>query len=241
MRKVFSAAFVLGVCALCANASAQNLLGNPSLEAGSGNNVAPWILIEDPATANTAEVINFGASSNHDGNLGLWLREFEGLFFPGPFPNTSEIDAILTQFVPATAGNLYIFSGWSRWETNYSGGVTTLAANAPGGARPSPTQTTMSLEFLDDAFTVLGSVNLDLRTEQSNDGTWRQHVLSGTAPAGTTQVQVSASAINMVPNIDPGQSAFFDDFALRSEVPEPSAIALGALGLAAAFGLKRRS
>jgi hypothetical protein len=82
--------FVVGV------AHGQELLTNGGLELppGGGANSVPagWTLVEEPSTPplgpqNTAELIGFAA---HSGQQGLWLREFEGLFFgnnnEGPMP-----------------------------------------------------------------------------------------------------------------------------------------------------------
>ena len=205
-------------------ARAQNLLTNGDLEAPPNTlenpDLAPtgWTLTEDPPPpTNSAMLIGFAAQS---GAQGLWLREFEGLFFGS---HNERIDAILTQSVPASADVDYTFTGWSRWETNYSGGVTTLAAGSPSGGGPSPTRTEMQLTFLDLNNLPLASSLLDLRTQQSNDGVWRLHTLKGIAPAGTTHLTVTAAAYDMIPNVDPGQSAFFDNFAL---VPEPSSFAM---------------
>jgi uncharacterized protein (TIGR03382 family) len=86
-------------------------------------------------------------------------------------------------------------------------------------------------------------VLLDLRTVQQNDGVWRQHSLSGIAPAGAVGVLVTAYAVDMVPNVNTppgGQSAFFDDFAL-TVIPEPGTITLAGLALVgAALTLRRR-
>ena len=46
----------------------------------------------------------------------MWLSSFFGE--PG-----LEVDGILSQVVPGNAGLIYTFSGWSRWEPNYSAQV----------------------------------------------------------------------------------------------------------------------
>jgi hypothetical protein len=185
-------------------------LNLPELPAGA------WVLTEAPAGADTLGIIGFAA---HSGSNGVWLKAFAGNLDRGP------VDAILTQTVPGVAGGNYTFSGWSKWEGGYSGGVTTLDAGSPHGAIPSPTDTTLELAFLNASNAVIGTpIELDLRTVQQNDNTWRQHTLQGTAPAGTVSVRVTASALDMLANIDVGgglgnQSAFFDDFSLQGPAP----------------------
>jgi len=166
----------------------------------------------------------------HTGNVGMWLRSFAGG------------DAKAVQTVNGVAGGHYTFSGFSKWETGYS------------GADPSsPTQTFMTMEFLDGASTpnVLGTQSLDLRTVQINDGTFRQFSLNGTAPAGTVTVRVSAGATAMANSGINPQSAMFDDFALllggsganllTAGVPEPASLGLMLLGLAVGAAYRRRS
>lgn len=200
-----------------------------------------WSLVEGPSGANAA---TFASFANHTpaGERGLWLRSFEGgLGVDDP------VTAHLLQTVPATPGLLYALTAWSRWETNYPGGVPNLNQDGTDGTDPfdgpvSPTQTLLALEFLGGSGELLASSVLDLRSEQSNDGMWREHAFSGVAPAGTTSVRVRASMIDGVlnPGVNP-QSAFFDDFELNA-VPEPGTLALllaGVAGLAA--GGRRRS
>ena len=58
---------------------------------------------------------------------------------------------------------------------------------------------------------------LDLRTVQMNDGAWRQHALSATAPAGAVDVKVGVLAESLRSNRPPGgafDDAYFDDFSL---------------------------
>lgn len=139
----------------------------------------------------------------------------------------AKTNAILSQIAPGTAGQSYIFKGQSRWETNYSGGVTTLSEFGPLGAIASPTTTTMELAFLNSGGAVIGApVTLDLRADgQTNENLWKEHTLMGTAPAGTTQVRVTARADNMVWNDNDdatgdNQSAFYDGFSLvRAAAP----------------------
>ena len=98
------------------------------------------------------------------------------------------------------AGETYAFSGSSRWEANYSGGVANLSAASPLGVIASPTATTIKLEFLNAGNAVIGSTILDLRTEQSVSNNWAAHSLIGVAPVGTASVRVTAEARDMVFN-----------------------------------------
>jgi hypothetical protein len=124
----------------------------------------------------------------------MWLRSFAGG------------DAKVLQTVNGSAAGQYTFSGWSKWEVGYI------------GADPAHPEVNsfMKMEFLDNGSTVIGTQNLDLRTVQINDGTWRQFSLNGTAPAGTVSVRVSAGAANMGNSGVNPQSAMFDDFSLMA-------------------------
>jgi hypothetical protein len=94
------------------------------------------------------------------------------------------------------------------------------------------------MAFLDASNAVIGSpLSLDLRTQQMNDNMWRQHSLTGIAPAGTASVRVSAIANDMF-NTSGAQSAFFDDFSLA--IPEPATMALGLVAMAGFVALVRR-
>jgi len=202
------------VLCLVGQVAAQELLTSGDFEPPNIK-IPGWDLDEfvtgNGTPVNAAELTFFDPNS---GDRALWLRSFEGGEEPGPNNLTN---AILSQTVSGTAGENYTFSGWSRWETNYSGGVTTLDPSSPLGAVPSPTQTTMELAFLDSSNNLLGTpIELDLRTEQANINFWMQHTLVGTAPTGTSNVRVTAAARDMVWNIDPNQTAFFDDFSLTN-------------------------
>jgi hypothetical protein len=135
----------------------------------------------------------------HSGNVGMWLRAFQGG------------DATISSTVGAVAGAQYTFSAWSKWEPDYR------------GADPaSDCQNFLQMAFLDTSGTVIGSpVSLDLRDVQINDETWRQFALpTTTAPTGTVSVRVSAIATGMVQEQWIKQSAMWDDFSLMSSLPQ---------------------
>jgi hypothetical protein len=191
----------------------------------------------EPATPiNSAQVQDFADQDPAPGGTGLWLRAFEGNIGPNMGLDKA-INAVLTQTVAGSGGLTYTFSGYSRWEANYSGGVANLDADkmAPPdmGGPPSPTDTTMRMEFLDGGGIPLpGTVTLDLRTVQMNNNTWVQHTLMGAAPAGTASVRVTAEATDMKFNVDPGQSAFYDTFSLTdSGAPATERLTNGGLDL----------
>ncbi|MEO1498745.1 MAG: hypothetical protein AAFV43_16490 [Planctomycetota bacterium] len=205
------------ICGLsAAYANANNLLTN-SFEF-TGGEVPGWELQEfatDTAlgTVNSAALAGFASQTGDPEDSGLWLQSFRGLFIGDGDEGTN---AILTQTVPGSPGETYTFSGYSSWEQNYSGGVAFLDLLSPLGEIPSPTETLFEIEFLGSGGSVLQTETLDLRTEQFNGAGWTQHSVSGVAPAGTTDIRVSAKALDMVPNLDPGQSAFADDFSLTA-------------------------
>ncbi len=154
--------------------------------------VPDWDIVETPVANDTVGLEGF-ANNTPGGSHGIWLRAF------------AEGDANVSQTVAGSPGTEYEFSAYSFWEEFYSGGQ--------GG---SGTETKLELAFLDGSESVIGTpIELDLSTEQMNDFTWRQHTVSGTAPAGTAFVRVSGIATGMV-NTEGAQSAFFDDFSLMA-------------------------
>jgi hypothetical protein len=178
----------------------SDLAGTDFLTNGNLNMVGPpagYELVESPAGTDTASFRDF-ANHTENGQQGLWLRAF------------ANGDAIVSQTVGGVPGGKYTFSGWSKWEFNYSGGLLPTTT----------TETFLRMEFLNSANAVIGTpLLLDLRDAgQLADDTWRQFSLMGTAPAGTANVRVSAGAIGMFFNTDPQQSGFFDDFSLDLEV-----------------------
>jgi hypothetical protein len=199
-------------------APATERLTNGALNLGPPQPPVGWSLTESGGDTANPDV---AFADNPPGpGLGLWLRPFVTTV-----PNG---DATLSQTVGVLPGRDITFSGWSRWEANYVGGIA-----------GTPTDTLMEMQFLDAGNNPVGApITLDLRTEQMNDNTWRQHFLSSTVPLGATQLRVSAIANDMFNNTG-AQSAFFDDFSVNS-VPEPASVMLMAIGLLGMFGLSRR-
>ncbi len=226
MKRLKLVGFVLGALVLTVGQlAAVELLRNGDLEA-AGNGPPGWTLQEFPSTGtgtfDTAEQIGFADQNGIAGEYGLWLKPFSG----GAVAPSRLTNAVLSQTRQATPGERYTFTGSSRWEFNYSGGVTTLDPASPFGAIASPTRTEMELSFLNSGGNVIGSPYvLDLRTQQDNFGFWVQHDFNTTfgggapllAPAGTTNVRVRAAMRDAAFNVDPQQSAFFDDFSLIAQ------------------------
>ena len=134
----------------------------------------------------------------------------------------------ILQTIPATPGETYTFSGWARWELGFSGGFVppnyaTLDASGPLGEVPSPTTSTMEIQFLDASDNPIGDpVVYDLVADggQESFNDWTQHTLPATeAPPGTAKIQVKAAAYDMVYNQLGGagpQSGFFDSMSLTA-------------------------
>jgi len=241
MRRLLTLTFA-ALALTAASAQAQELLTNGDLDtpppppAFDGWTLLETVTGEPMSEVNSAQVQDFADQDPAPGGTGLWLRPFEGNI--GAFAGQDKaINAFLIQTVAGTAGETYTFSGYSRWEANYSGGVANLDADkmAPPdmAGPPSPTDTTMRLEFLDAGNSVIGGTSLDLRTVQTNANTWLQHTLTPTvAPVGTVSVRVTAEATDMKFNVDPSQSAFYDTFSLTDATsPATERLTNGALNL----------
>lgn len=202
-----------------AAAPETEILLNPSFEVTPPSGLDSWTLFSfDPANPEQAEIIRATGFANHTpgGSSGMWLSSFFGEV-------DNPVDGTASQTVAGVPGQTYTFSGWSKFEGNYSGGVATIdPTNEVDGGKPSPTRTEMIIEFLDNADAVIDSEVLDLKADRiaqsgnANDNEWHQHTMSALAPAGTAFVRVTAAMWDGVFNTDPQQTAFFDDFILEA-------------------------
>jgi hypothetical protein len=98
----------------------------------------------------------------------------------------------------------------------------------------------MTLFFLDASSDILSQKALDVTTGITGFGQglpWQSYNLSATAPAGTTQVKVEFAA-NYNTSTGGGGTVFFDNADL-TVVPEPSTLAVLAVGSLAVFGWRR--
>jgi hypothetical protein len=243
-----------------ASAPSTQLLENGDLNFASPTALDFWNQQETPATR--TEILRTASFANHtpSGTLGVWYSAFFGAH-PNFEPNP--VSGSISQTIQADAGSVFNFSGWSRFEGGYSGGVDTIDPTSTGfyAGQTSPTETTIKLEFLDINEAVISSSVIDVEAARkalgggvANDNQWRQHFFNGAvAPANTEFVRISANMTDAVFNKDVGgalgnQSIFFDDFTLDGPggmialfaVPEPTSLALVGFGLAAC-GLCRGS
>jgi hypothetical protein len=211
------------------NVPGQERLTNASLDVPGAPSA--WTLVKTPE-----DNVQFNTSdfAIHSGNVGMWLRSFNGG------------DAKIVQTVPGTPGGNYTYSAWAKLQEAYS------------GLDPSSnTQTFITMEFLDGTGIVIGSpLSLDLRTltwdaGEGGQGVWQQVSLPGVAPAGTASVRVSAGATGMMNSmIARPQSAMFDDLSLMlagaasgnllaAGVPEPGSCLLAAMAALSGLAWRR--
>lgn len=243
-----------------------DLLTNGNLDLGSPDALDFWNQLENPETVTGILRAGTGqAFSNHPatgGSRGVWLSAFFGAhpnFQPDP------VDGSISQTVEAVEGGTYTFSGWMKFEQNYSGGVDTISATGGGffAGLASPTQSLIRLEFLDIDSNVISTSEIDVKAERqaacpggdansqscgpAADG-WLQHTLESVAPSGTVFARLTAIMEDAVYNDNPQQSAFWDDFSLDgpapgslAAVPEPtSLVSLVLGGLLLSMGRARR-
>lgn len=162
--------------------------------------------------------------TNHGVNNDDW-----GVFFK-PFTGNATDGAAtghLFQDVAGTAGATYKLTGWAGAESN------ALLTDA-----------VFAIDFVNAGGGVISSVELSLMSMLFvNNGqpfNYKFYSLSGVAPTGTTMVRARASMIGAMSNPQGGGQAFVvDDFELTSPVPEPSSLAVLALGGLLAMRRKR--
>lgn len=235
MRKLITTWVICSLSGMvAANAHAQNLLTNPGFEdVGSVPEFVGWTAIEENVDQPSIAVDSVSRVPFADRAAppevpelqGLWLKPWSGATCCEG--QNYAVNGKLTQTVPAVVGDIYTFSGWSRFESNYSGGVDFLDSAAPvRGGQASPTETIMSIEFLDSGGGVIGSPTIfDVRADRElqiggpfpNDFVWYEHTFSSPAvPVNAANVRVTAAMLNGVANINggSGQSARMDDFSL---------------------------
>jgi len=101
------------------------------------------------------DVVQFsnGDFARHGGNVGMWLRAFQGNSPNPPANNPGPVDAIISQIVAGTPGAPYTFSAWAKLQQGYSG------LDSSSG-----TQTFLKMEFLDGTGTPIpnSTVSLDM-------------------------------------------------------------------------------
>ncbi|TWU29321.1 hypothetical protein [Bythopirellula polymerisocia] len=219
-----------------------------------------WNQVETPPEK--IEILRAGnfSFSNHTpgGTAGVWLSSFFGGNTNFANPNTDPVDGVISQTVQAVAGGTYTFSGWTKFETNFSGGLDTipagLAANVLYSGQPSPTKVEIRVDFLDINSVVIESAVIDVKAARqaacggnANDLTcgpasngWVQSTLQAVAPAGTIFARLTAQMLDGVTTTGQ-QSGFFDDFSLdgpapgmlvatNQAVPEPTSLVILSLG-----------
>lgn len=220
------------VCALLGLASsggafAANLLLGGNFEVPGGE-LPFWNVLETTTgtavVPNSASVNTVFADKIQGGTKSVWFRGFAGGATAGPNNLTN---AVLSQTVPATAGEKYSFSGWTQFEANYSGGLSegaVLNTGSPLAGQTSPTMTELVMEFLDSSGGVLGApITFDAKADRvaqigfdfANDNNYYQHLLQDKqAPAGTASLRVSIAARDMVHNGISPMSMFVDSFSV---------------------------
>jgi len=225
MKRNLASFVVIGL--LTGNVAKADLLSNGNLDATS---VGPQTLATPTgwsinATRRLSGPFADGCSSEGfanagaAGGFGLFFKPFQGSL-------SDPLTVSFFQDKPAAPGLTYTFTGMAGAEANYSGLIA-------GGI----TKSLFSIDFLNAANSVIGTASLDLAavglgTANGNPFNYKQFSLSATAPDGTATIRVGASMVDAYSNpLGGGQAFVVDEFALV-QVPEPSTLALGVLGLA---------
>src|SRR4051812_46130735 len=174
-----------------------------------------------PTFASATELVDFANQpALTPGQSGLFIKSTTGSNPPTFDMQNRTVDVVLTQTVPAVANKTFTFTGNSLLQGYSSNFLTTLDASSPSGAVPSPTVSYFEVAFLNAGNQVLGTQQVDLRTDSPGADAWQTHTFTtGLSPAGTTQIRVSAVAKKMVASCSAagcalGQDVYFDNFSL---------------------------
>ncbi len=215
------------VCMCVGPAWAVELLTNGSLDQSVGP--LGWTSNEfvtgEATPISLAEHVIGGNSINDLGTpaLGVTVQPWAGN--TGPFfEMNKKVNYTLEQTIGSQLPNtLYKLTGDFRLESLFSGVVEfldPLSPSDPGGTGtvPSPTTAKVEMMFLDSGMTPIGApATLNLRTATTVFGDWETHMLEATSPAGTANVRVKVSLLDMVDNFAP-QGVALDNFSLKRGV-----------------------
>jgi hypothetical protein len=221
-QKLFSLAALLSTCALATSALGVELLLNKDLNVAASP--VGWTQLEyvtgEPGTPiSLSEQLSTGSSPNDPltpelGGNGIELRPFFGNV--GAFENQNkQINFELTKDFNITTQAVYILTADVQMGEGYSGapGNETLDPLSPSGAVPSPTNTNITLSFLNASNMVIGTPTVyDLRTntpiETALAGEWFTHTVTTPHSGGAAKLRIEFNALNMVDN--DGDSALGD-------------------------------
>jgi hypothetical protein len=251
MKNVISVLTLFLSVAAAMPAPAQNILGNPDLDLTSAVEIVPGFFLPKPidwenvgtrtitgpyedemssepwaGPAPTPVTTNGNLNPPHPEGCGgpdcaVFFKPFSGNVANGPATGH------LYQDVPATPGYVYRLTGWAGAEANFL-----------GDAR-------FAIDFLDNGM-LLSSTELNLNAAglfvpNGQPFNYKQYSLSAVAPAGADTARARASMINGLANpLGGGQAYVVDDFELIEAVPEPSSVALVAVGLLCTAAIARR-
>jgi len=210
-----------GAVALMASVTAfgQNLVTNPGFElppdttTNVDNTVTGWNLLLDTSRAQFYNHTPGALPAAQGGGWSLWLKTFEAA------------GGGATQDVPVVAGQPYTLTAQMLFEPSYP--------NIPG------IDTFLQLQFKDGG-TAVGSPDVlhILPTAVTADKTWSPFSITGTAPAGATQVEAEIGWANG--SAVPGQQGAFADDVTLTTIPEPASLCLISV-CGAALLIRRRN
>jgi hypothetical protein len=249
----------LAVCVASSNASAQELLLNPSMDLtvpyipnpANPNNLAPqpasWTVVgtktntgaftdvlasEGWAGPAPTPVTTNGTGNAYNTGTGCGDGQLDcGVFFK-PFTGDSTTGDLATGHLRQSAlATVGQAYEFSVWAR--------AEANYSGFIDGSPTKTEMAIDFLGPGFVLISSSALDLEAAGLGN-TYTEYAVSGTAPAGSLFVRPRISMIDAYANPAGGGQAFLVDDASLRAIPEPSSLIMAGLSLVGTLALRRR-
>jgi hypothetical protein len=215
---VFKCGLALAAAAVCAlaapSAAAVNVLANPSFDQGTAagnadaNSAAGWTFFGNTFNVSTPNPQPVGPHSGTGA-----LKEF------GTFPGVSGA----FQSFATTPGTTWSLTGFGL--------------NASSDAMQADNFGTLKISFQDAGNNELLGIDSNHITINTPQNLWTAMSAQGTAPAGTTHVNLFALFVQ--PNFN-GGSTFFDDLS-GTVVPEPAAMTLAIFAGSLTLARRRRA
>ncbi len=250
MRHIASIIVAVGMIICMSKPASADLLSNGNMDLGVASPIGPGVFSPKPRFWNyegfrtVSGLFEDGLALEpwagpaptpvtSDGDApfpdGVGVGNDGGVFFKPFFGNGTTGDLItvhLYQFLPATPGAVYQFSGWAGAEANA----------LMGDAR-------FALEFLDSGGALVGSDALSLidtlKEPNGEPFSYKFYSLTSTAPENAVLLRARISMIDgMINPSGGGQAYVVDDFTLTI-IPEPAGALLLAAGIPMLLRRKR--